>query len=53
MPRIARAKQRRVGQNRAKSAFQNECQYALALVQAESMIGGFKDAEFLLFGLQG
>jgi len=29
MPRIVRKKQRRAGENRAKSAFQNECQYAL------------------------
>ena len=29
MPRIVRGKQRRAGDNRAKSAFQNECQHAL------------------------
>ena len=29
MPRIVRKKQRRAGGNRAQSAFQNECQYAL------------------------
>ena len=29
MRRIVRKKQRRAGGNRAKSAFQNECQYAL------------------------
>ncbi len=33
MPRIVRKKQRRAGGNRAKSAFQNECQHALILAK--------------------
>ena len=36
MQRIVREKQRRNGENRAKSAFQNECQYDLAVSEKGS-----------------
>ena len=36
MPSIVRAKQRRVGENRAQSTFQNDCQHALGFTFGQS-----------------
>ena len=39
MPRIVREKQRRTGEKRTQSAFQNECQYDLTRIIHEWLQG--------------